>query len=117
MVDFLITSSHPSSLLFVLQEGLRAIVIGTGVTANAEVIADAIRERAALCHPQMKSLPTIQAETGDSAIGGCMFSAAELDASKSYIQQPDGSWCVAYQVTIVCFVILNFCYSVCIIFL
>jgi hypothetical protein len=95
---------HHHPILCISQGALRAIVIGTGVAANVEVITSVIHERAALLHPHMKSLPAIQAETGDCALGGCMFSAAELESSKSYIQQSDGSWCVAYQVTAVSFV-------------
>jgi hypothetical protein len=42
----------------------------------------------------------------DSVRGGCLLTAAELDSSKEYLQQADGSWIVAYQVRLNTFFLL-----------
>lgn len=34
----------------------------------------------------------------DAVLGGCILSAGELDSSKEYLQQGDGSWVLVYQV-------------------
>ena len=34
----------------------------------------------------------------DAVLGGCILSAGELDSSKEYLQQADGSWVLVYQV-------------------
>ena len=44
------------------------------------------------------SVPVYRALKDDAARGGCLLSAGELDSSKEYLEQPDGSWVVAYQV-------------------
>lgn len=42
--------------------------------------------------------PIYRALKDDPVIGGCMLSAGELDSSKEYLQQGDGSWVLVYQV-------------------
>ena len=48
--------------------------------------------------------PFFKSKIGDCALGGCMFTAADLDSSKNYLQQSDGSWLVAYLVCIYIYV-------------
>lgn len=45
------------------------------------------------------SVPIFCALKEDAVRGGCLLSAAELDSSKEYLQQPDGAWIVVFQVT------------------
>jgi len=42
----------------------------------------------------------IKASAGDAVKGGCFLSAAELDSSKQYLQQGDGTWTVMYQLPV-----------------
>ena len=52
-----------------------------------------------LVFPKKASSPSIYRGLKEDAVrGGCILSAAELDSSKEYLQQPGGSWVLAYQV-------------------
>lgn len=42
----------------------------------------------------------LKASAGDAVKGGCFLSAAELDSSKQYLQQGDGTWTVMYQLPV-----------------
>lgn len=72
---------------------MSAIVFaGSSASSEEEKLRDAAVSRV------IKGLPIYRALKEDAVRGGCMLSAGELDSSKEYLQQPDGSWVVAYQV-------------------
>lgn len=68
------------------------------VFAGSSASAEEEKQRDAAVSRVIKGLPIYRALKEDAVRGGCMLSAGELDSSKEYLQQPDGSWVVAYQV-------------------
>jgi hypothetical protein len=77
------------------QTEIRAVIIGCGIKDNVAQLRRSVGEHA----KDLNTVPIVHAQVGDAALGGCMFSAGELDSSKNYIQQPDGTWRVAFQVS------------------
>jgi hypothetical protein len=71
-------------------------IVFAGSSASSEVE----KQRDAAVSRLIKGLPIYRALKEDAVRGGCMLSAGELDSSKEYLQQPDGSWVVAYQVSL-----------------
>lgn len=88
-------------LPFPLQSRLSAIVFnGNAASADEEKKRDAAVSiiGAGSDGKRTPSLPIFRALKEDAVRGGCILSAGELDSSKEYLQQQDGSWIVAYQV-------------------
>ena len=71
---------------------LSAIIFGGSDTTPEEER----KREAAVTH--IGKYPIYRALKDDPVIGGCMLSAGELDSSKEYLQQADGSWVLVYQV-------------------
>ena len=71
---------------------LSAIIFGgSDTTPEEERKREAAVARVGKC-------PIYRALKEDAVRGGCMLSAGELDSSKEYLQQGDGSWVLVYQV-------------------
>ena len=68
------------------------------VFAGSSTSSEQEKQRDAAVSRVIKGVPIYRALKEDAVRGGCMLSAGELDSSKEYLQQPDGSWVVAYQV-------------------
>lgn len=68
------------------------------VFAGSSTSSEQEKQRDAAVSRLIKGVPIYRALKEDAVRGGCMLSAGELDSSKEYLQQPDGSWVVAYQV-------------------
>jgi hypothetical protein len=48
--------------------------------------------------PQVDIQNVLSGENLINVLGGCLLSAAEIDSSKKYVQLPDGTWTIIYQV-------------------
>jgi hypothetical protein len=71
---------------------LSAIVFG-----GSDATPEEERKREAAV-ARLGKYPIYRALKHDAVIGGCILSAGELDSSKEYLQQGDGSWVLVYQV-------------------
>ena len=48
------------------------------------------------------NIPMVEMRDNDCSAGGCYLAAAELESSKQYLPQEDGSWVIAHSVRYLC---------------
>lgn len=83
-----------SVALFSCQVVISAVIIG----GNLPVWENDVKRNLALGRVIKGNTLVYRAINTDAVLGGCILSAGELESSKEYLQQPDGSWVLVYQV-------------------